>query len=85
MSLDADVQQYHARRFDERVGVLVQSLRGMADDVERRGAASPTLREPNDPDYVRAATTVIHTVTWGLANLNLDGLIEDAAKANGAR
>jgi hypothetical protein len=73
--------------YDEKVARIVKSLHDIADRVEREGRAHPNVTRSGDPrpDYLNAASGVIHEVTWGLANLNLDGLVSMAADVHHAR
>jgi hypothetical protein len=76
-----------AERFDAKIAETADRLRHMAEEVERDGRARKNfMRKPDDrPDYIYAAQRVIHTVTWGLANLNLDGLVSVADEVHFAR
>lgn len=52
-------------RADANALVAVKRLREMAEDVERRAEHG---------DFVG----VIHTISWGVANLNLDAIVSAA-------
>lgn len=69
-----------AERFAERVKSAAVMLRQIAYDVERIQAA-PSLRFPDRIDFGRAACEVVHTVEWGVANLDLAGLVRVASDA----
>lgn len=76
-----------AARFDGQVTSIATRLRRMADEIEREGQPTRNFTNGSDrrPDYVQAASEVIHTVTWGVANLSLDGLVTTAADVHLAR
>lgn len=57
------------KRLSENILDVAKRLREMADEIEHR-ADFKNMNTPN-----RAVNTTIHTVNWGLANLNLDVLV----------
>lgn len=72
-----------AANFPRVVKRVADALRRLADEVEREGE----LWEPTDFDraplrHVKAASRVLHTVTWGVANLNVEAVVEAAAEAD---
>lgn len=64
----------HTRELIEKTATR---LRAMADEVDRLAAGV-------DKDAVYAAANVVHTVHWGVANLNLDVLINSAGRVRDA-
>ena len=74
-------EQESDRIYRESVAHVAQRLRDLAAEVERDGLRISEATE----GHTLAAGRVVHSVTWGLANLNLDGLIRRAADATGAR
>lgn len=65
-------------RQDERRRAIANGLRRLADDVD---AADPrkdlrTLRV----NYGAQAKDILHIVFWGIANLNIDGFVGEAAE-----
>jgi hypothetical protein len=63
--------------YDDRDAIAAH-LRKMADEVSRK--SPPTNLRSLQPDFGKSARDIIHTVTWGLANLNLGSLASDAAE-----
>ena len=89
--------KYERTRFIEHVERVVVSLRRHADDLERElrrtgpDFVTPLAYSdsfgPRD-EYFREAhlgSNVVHTVTWMVANLNLDGLVDSSAKLKSIR
>lgn len=52
---------------------IADQLRELAAKVERQGTLRVNNREPH-----RIAQDVVHILSWGLAHLNVDGLVSDA-------
>lgn len=75
----ADRQSAH---YQERVVKVIVGLRDLADRVEREG--SRVTNKVSLPGHGWAAHKVLHEVTWGFANLNLDGLVLAACEADEA-
>jgi hypothetical protein len=71
-SKDNSFVKHHEDRVWNRIDQVASDLRRIADEVERAGKQDRTT-----PD--RAVTSVIHSVAWGVANLNLDGLASSLA------
>jgi hypothetical protein len=70
-----------ASHFKNRIERVVANLRRMADAVEREGQ-----RVTDGPSaYANVASSIQHTVLWGLANLHLDALTNAAANADEGR
>lgn len=69
-------------RYLDRLADIAADLRSLADRVEREGEARPRFGAPENFDHVTGAAGVVHAVTWGVANLNLDILLADAADAD---
>lgn len=66
-----------------RAGSVAAGLRRMADEVDRRAdgfTAESSMLLPNRNS--RAASEVVHSVMWGIANLNLDALVDAAGRAD---
>lgn len=85
----SDDRSYSAvtsRFYAKQVADVVRRLRGLADEVEREGRARPGVmgRQDGRPEYVHSAQQIVHAVTWGLANLNLDGVISAGNEADQA-
>jgi hypothetical protein len=67
------------QRYEGHVNRIAEGLRSLADRVERTGH-SPRPGRSNT--YSTAACDVLHDVTWGVANLNLDNLLNAALDAD---
>ena len=76
-----------AAHYNAHVARTAAHLRRIADEVEREGTATNAFRgwHKGEHDYVYAAQQVVHTVTWGVAHLNLPGLISYAAEVHDIR
>lgn len=82
MNETRDLEQFYADRLAEKVVGVAESLRRIADSIEREA------KEIRAHDYADTATQVIHEVTWGVANLSLGQLVTctaDATRERGAK
>lgn len=78
----ADAQ---AARYDEKLAQTARGLRELADEIEREGKARPaSINNDGKADYLWAAEQVIHSLHWGLVNLNVETLLSAAADAHSA-
>ena len=78
----ADTQRF---RYADAVSRVAQQLRNIADEVEREGKVRPgTFDNDGQDDFNWSAQQVTHTLMWGMANLNLDGLLSAANDAHNA-
>ncbi len=86
---DTSFSDSMAASYDRRLATIVQRLRDLADEVERDGKPRPNITRRDGAvvtdDYIGAAANAIHAVTWGVANLNLDGLVATASDVHYAR
>lgn len=64
---------------------LKDRLVGVADQLRRMAAEVEQLQSRVEHDPTSAASNAVHTVMWGVANLNLDSLISYSAAALDAR
>lgn len=67
-------------KYDDHVEHVVSRLRYLADEIEREHRR---YRDPvNPPDVERAAgyaaSRIVHTVSWGVAHIDLEGLVRAA-------
>lgn len=77
--------QAQAARYDQTLQALVVNIHRLAEEVECEGQARmPHLEKDGHLDYAYAANRVLHSVMWGLANLNLDGFTSTAQDAHNA-
>lgn len=70
------------RRFDGRVDEIASRLRRLADEVEREGYSSNN--RVGMPSYGWKASQIVHAITWGVANMNLSGLVAVASEVDAA-
>lgn len=80
--MSAAAENYHSRFFVKQLEGIAARLRDVADQVEREATLRETPYIDGTPKHAIAAEQVIHAVTWGVANLNLSGLVHDAAQAD---
>lgn len=78
---DYDSYEFHRARYERDVAHIARKLRDMADEVERRGRKLGPAGEGERP-HSDIAAHLTHTIGWGFANLHLDDLVRDAAKAD---
>jgi len=78
----SDMAQHQSARFVDRAVEVADALRRLAADVERDARLQPA-REAQSQHAV-VAQRIVHTVTWGVANLHLDMLVTLAGDADGA-
>lgn len=81
MTTWAEVQSRH---YGVKVAVIAADLRSLADRIEREGKPRPSSVYTAGTEHQTAAGAIVHAVMWGLANINLDGLIREAADADAA-
>lgn len=74
-SMEAD---YYCRR----LAAVADGLRKLADHVEHEGTPRPTVGTTGTPRFSQAAYSAFHAITWGLANLNAESLIDAAGRAD---
>ena len=67
------------QRYEGHVDRIARDLRYLADRVERTGH---NARPERSNTYSTAACDVLHEITWGVANLNLDNLLNAALDAD---
>ena len=80
---DAHAERFLAHmkeRFAKNGHAVAKALRDMADEVDREVDAPPN--KVNAPAHAWKAHRVVHIVTWGVANLNLNALVLDAAETD---
>lgn len=75
--------EFLTKRYHQNVDVMVRRLRDVADQMERDGHR--TENHVGSPPYSWAAHSVVHAVTWGVANLGLDNLTLLAAEIDAFR
>lgn len=74
--------EFAAKHYADTVTKVAEGLRKLADDAEREGRHTTNHR--GEPDYATAAYSVLHAITWGIANLHTEGLVTRAADADRA-
>lgn len=68
--------------YSEQVDKISERLHRLADDVKREGKARNSTYDIGGLGHITAAQRVLHEVTWGIANLNLNGLLSWAMEAD---
>lgn len=80
---EAKVVRFNLDRFYHReVDQVAARLRSLAEEVEKRGHRVYDNPSDGEPDYLSAATEVVHKVQWGIANLPLDTLLSGATEVD---
>lgn len=87
MTTEAEIDERLAKamadRYDKQLAKTADRLRKLADDIEREGRARRSaLDDDGHPDYQSAASSVINTVMWEMANLSLPTLLGAATDAH---
>lgn len=75
-----DYTQSRRDAYDAKLAQMVAQVHRIADDIEREGRRRET--DTNNAGW--AASQVLHTLMWGLANLSLDRLVSLAAEVDAA-
>jgi hypothetical protein len=70
-----------ADRFRRGVKATAKRLRDLADRIEVDGRED----RYGETDFLGAAQRVVHEATWGIANLDLAGLVREAGEALAAK
>lgn len=74
--------EHGVESFKHRVGEMAHDLRKLADRIEREANATRSSRVNTMGEYHYRTQRILHEVTWAVANLGLDGLIQDASYAD---
>jgi hypothetical protein len=69
-----------AQNYDRILAEIVSRIHKIAEDVARDGAphTAYTGWRKGELDYIYASQRVIHAITWGVANLSVDHLVDAA-------
>lgn len=78
MSLESDFAQFSLNDTKEAIERIVKDLRRMATEIE--SSSLPRV----ETDSTSAISSALHTVTWGVANMNFDGLIQKESRIHQA-
>lgn len=79
------LEEYSADDLRRHARMAVKDLRGLADSTERWIERIPDVGSPGIPSYSYLASVIVKEIMWGLANLSIQRLGEDAASADVAR
>lgn len=79
--MDEMVKYAHDQFLKAAVGIT-DDLRRMADEVEREIVARERFGYGPNQLHQATAGAVVHTLSWGFANLNLSRLIDRASEAD---
>jgi hypothetical protein len=84
MPAEYNREEWAANYYSRQVDRVAAGLRDLADKVEQEGRARPgsTGRRDGRPEYVAAATRVVHALSWGFANLPVETLLTNANDAD---
>lgn len=85
---ERDWEEVARRRLEAAVAARVQHLRQLAAEIEQesaQGISDAIAGRHEWSTYTRVASRMVHDVTWGMANLNLDGVIDVAIETDKAR
>lgn len=74
------LEEFHAKFLREALAARAAGLRQIGDELDRLAEQVDTTAS-----YSRLAENALHAVTWGLANLHLERVINEAASADVAR
>lgn len=75
-------EQYSAKFLREQVDTVTKRLRALADQIDREAAYQTDDALTGSGQYARVPASLIHTIQWGIANINLTTLIQTAADAD---
>lgn len=79
------LEEYSTDNLRRHARMVVKDLRHLADSVERSIEDISDVGSPGIPSYGYLAASMVKEVMWGLANLSIQRLGEDAARADVAR
>ena len=72
---DTQYTEFQVKYTREKIESIAHKLRRLAEEVEREAAK---LDSPGKAPS--AVSNVMHSVTWGVANLNLDILVDNLVR-----
>lgn len=84
MPIDDHYRGSQVESYEQRLAYTAHALRRLADRIEQEGKPHPRTLENKTLPYSYAAGHVVHEITWGVANLNLETLLYWAASADEA-
>jgi hypothetical protein len=86
MSIERDWEAAARKRLERLVTGVAERLRKLADEIETEGRYNlQAVVDRPGRSYVPVAAAVVHSVTWGVANLNLGTVLDAANDAQSAR
>lgn len=74
-----NIDSHYAERVEDKIFRIANNLRRLADEVEREAARLNQFAAKDIPAGGETASNVVYAVAWGMANLNLNLLIQAAA------
>jgi hypothetical protein len=83
-----DMEEIERGHMERSLAGVIAQLRRVADQIEaesKRGIADAAEGSYEWSTYSRVAAQAVHTLTWGVANANLQRLLETASEADAAR
>jgi hypothetical protein len=75
-------EEYGAKFLREGVAQRVRRLREMADRIESEAKQNIARAESGQGTYGRVVGSLVHEITWGIANLHLETLMSTATDAD---
>lgn len=75
-------EQYGAKFMREGVAARIKRLRDLADRIENEAESNIQRAERGKGTYGRVVGDIEHEIAWGVANLNMSGLMSTATDAD---
>lgn len=76
------VEKSYANVIARQLGTIAGRLRDLADSAEREARDLTKVPGPGRATYASVVSRVQHEILWGLANLNLSSLTDNAQQAD---
>lgn len=83
-TLTETMVRFTQERYEEKRQRLVDKIRELADEVERESRLYDEPGGNGTPRFASSAERALHTLSWGIANLNAAQLVGVAARADAA-
>lgn len=79
------LEQFQADRLRQSIVNRAEALRTLADRLDGIANGVDHVGKPGFPSYGSLAVGVVHELTWGVANANVDHVVQAAVDADQAR
>lgn len=73
------VESWERKFLEEKIDSAAAGLERIAEDIRRK---KNSIDRPYFASYVNLVSEIIHEVTWGVANLNLEVMLRGATAAD---